>query len=160
MTKDCFLNPLNSNNKFGITEDIAEKIVCNTRPNGHKKRRNKKRGSRATVTRVITARAQKKTDQKMLVSESTFHMTPMEDRVGRKESCNHTINLADNSTVQTKEKGVRTVKWQDSDGLDDVHLTETLVAADLSMSLLSVPALVRKQIGVIFLSSKAVMVDL
>ena len=47
-----------------------------------------------------------------------------------------------------------------SDGQRDVNLTNTLVAPDVSMSLLSIPALVDKNISVLFMPKNAILIDL
>lgn len=96
----------------------------------------------------------------MLDSGCTSHMTPHKNCVHKAEKCHHKVNLADDSCVSAKEKGVRTVKWQTSDGVYDVHLSKTLVVPDLTMSQLSVPALVRKNIRVIILPGKTMLIDL
>ena len=160
-THQCYLNPLNPENKLGLPTGTTDKILAGEqRPNGTKKRRGKRGKGRSAVARAMPARDKRRVDRMMLDSGCTSHMTPKKDRVGKQEECAHTIHLADDSTVTAKEKGVRTVQWQTQDGLDDVHLSETLIVPNLAMSLLSVPALVRKNIGVAFLPGKAILIDL
>ena len=99
------------------------------------------------------------TDMMMLDSGTSSHMTPHVERVSEKRDCEIPISLADNSTVTAKSKGKRSVTWNGEDGLVKLGLSNTLVSKRLSCSLLSVPALVRKGISVIFTSGKAMMVD-
>lgn len=87
-------------------------------------------------------------------------MTPCKSCVNKMQQCDQAIDLSDDSSVTAKQKGVQTVKSQPPDGVKDVHLSETLFVPDLAMSLLSVPALVRKKIGVMFLPGKAVFIGL
>ena len=96
----------------------------------------------------------------MLDSGCTSDMTRHEDKVHSKAACDVSIKFADDSDVTADVKGVRTVKWQSQAGQQPVHLSETLVVPKLSMSLLSIPALVRKNIGVLFIPGKAVLIDL
>lgn len=128
-TKNCFLNPLNPTNKLGLSTEVSEKYFGGKqRPKGTKKGKKNRCTDRSAVARVMTARAQKKTNRLMLDSGCTSHMTPKADRVSKKEGCNHTIKLADESSLHAKEKSVRTVNWKREDGVDAVHLSETLVA--------------------------------
>ena len=101
---------------------------------------------RSATARVMTTKTHKKADRLMLDSGCTSHMTPLKDRVDRQHKCDQKVSLADDSSVTAKVKGVCTVKWQTQDGIEEVRLSETLVVPDLAMSLLSVPALVRKNI--------------
>lgn len=55
---------------------------------------------------------------------------------------------------------MRKVLWQGANGPVPVLLTDTLVAPDAAMSLLSVPALTKKDIAVLFLPDKAILFDI
>lgn len=90
------------------------------------------------MARVMSAQAQKENDQLMLDSGCASHMTTTADSFGRKESCKHTVNLADDFTIHAKEKGVLMLKCQGSHGLSDVHHSKTLIIQDLSLALLSI----------------------
>lgn len=96
----------------------------------------------------------------MLDSGCTSHKTFMENCVNKRKKCDQKVNLEYHSTVKAKSKGVRTFKWKGESGLDSVHLSNTLVIPDLFMSLLSIPALVHNNVGVMFLPGKAVLIDL
>lgn len=56
--------------------------------------------------------------------------------------------------------GTRTVHWMSETGRRRFHLSENLVLKELSTSLLSVPALVKNNIGVMFLPGMAVLIYL
>ena len=163
-TEHCFLNPLNPRDKLNLSTALATEILeGKKRPVGTEK--NKEKGKygkdgRSAIARVAHAAQSRQLDEMMLDSGCTSHMTPHEDRVHWKGACDVSIKLADDSVVTADVKGVRTVKWQSQDGQQPVHLSETLVVPKLSMSLLSIPALVRKNIGVLFIPGKAVLVDL
>ena len=96
----------------------------------------------------------------MVDSGTTSHMTSMSSRVSDKTDCTVAIRLADDSEVTATQVGVRKVTWQGLKGTTNVSLSETLVASDFKTSLLSVPALVKKDIGVLFLPGKAMFLDL
>lgn len=96
----------------------------------------------------------------MLNSGTTAHMTPHENTVHHQYSCDFIIAISDDSIITAKTKGVRKVRWKGADGPVTVSLTDTLVAPDAVMSLLSVPALAKKEIAVLFLLDKAILFDL
>lgn len=52
------------------------------------------------------------------------------------------------------------VKWHGQSGITEVSLSKTIVAPDIKSSLLSVPALVQKEIAVLFVPGKAMFIDL
>ena len=99
-------------------------------------------------------------DVMMVDSGTTSHMTGMADRVSNKAACSVAITLADDSQVMETHVGVRKVNWQGLKEPMSVSLSNTLVAPDIKTSLLSVPALVSKNIGVLFLPGKAMFLDL
>lgn len=68
--------------------------------------------------------------------------------------------LADDMTVHADSPGVCTVRWISKDDLTPFHLSDTLVLLKLTVRLLSVPTLVDKKIGVIFLHTQGLLVDL
>ena len=82
------------------------------------------------------------------------------DQETERQKTNTTVTLADDSSIKATEKGTRTVKWNTHEGDNHIKLSNTLVVPGISMSLLSVPSLVDKNIGVIFLPGKAVLIDL
>lgn len=96
----------------------------------------------------------------MLDSGTTAHMTPYAGTVQNKCGCNVDIALGDDSIISAKMKGVRKVRWQGADGPVTVSLTDTLIAPDATLSLLSVPALTKKDIAVLFLPGKAILFDI
>ena len=70
------------------------------------------------------------------------------------------IPLGDDSCVQANYKGTNAVTWSGPEGTTEVQLSETLAARDRDMKLLSVPALTKQGMAILFLPSKALIVDL
>ena len=99
-------------------------------------------------------------DVMLLDSDTTSHMTPMFDKVKKKNDCRVYIMLCDHSKVTAFSIGTRLVKWQTRDGPCTVSLSNNLVTEDLSMSLISIPVLVQKKIATLFLPGKALLIDL
>ena len=99
-------------------------------------------------------------DRILLDSGTTTHMTPHRHKVTEAISTQKPIKLADDSIIQAKLSGTREVNWMTSEGNQMVYLSNTLVAPDVSMSLLSIPALVNKNIAVLFMQKKALLIDL
>ena len=87
-------------------------------------------------------------------------MIPDENELQGTEECHVSISLGDDSNVYASSKGTKAVTWSGPEGLTQVHLSETLAARDLAMRLLSVPALTRKEMAVLFLPKKALILDL
>lgn len=95
------------------------------------------------------------TDVIIVDSGTNTHMSPKADRVQSTTYCNIKISLADDFTVVASSMGNRNVWWMNNERARGVSLEGTLVAPDVSMILLSIPALVRKNIATLFLPSKA-----
>lgn len=161
-TERCFLNPLFAGNRLGLSNESKERLLSSKEDGKSKKTGNSgrhKRKAKDTERSAMARRSGAKTDMMMLDSGTSSHMTPHSERVSERIACDVPISLADNSTVQAKYKGKRSVTWIGQDGTVKVGLTNTLVSPKLSCSLLSVPALVRKGIAVLFVPGKAILVD-
>lgn len=91
---------------------------------------------------------------------TTSRMTRKADWVHNCKSCEISTTLADNSTVTTGRKGTRTGKCKSTKGVQKFHRSETRIAPDVVMSLLSVPSLVKKNNAVIFPPGAELRVDL
>lgn len=161
-TSKCFLNPMYAHNRLGLDADkqreIEERSVQTARTDrkGKGKKKTKKSGERSAV-----ARPSKKGPDMMLVDSGTSaHMTSRSDRVISKEHCDVDISLGDNSKVHSSHKGIRKVMWHTQEGERTISLSDTLVSKKLAMSMLSVPALVKKNIASLFLPGKALFIDL
>lgn len=96
----------------------------------------------------------------MVDSGITSHMTSQSEKVTLQQTCSISIYLADDSIVSATQMGVRKVKWQCQSGLMTVSHSRTIVAPDIKKSLLSVPALVKKDIAALFVPGKAMLIDL
>lgn len=96
----------------------------------------------------------------ILDSETVSHWTPNEDRLHSVTECSVEIHLEDNSTVSAKEQGASPVSWLTDQGYKKVNLSETIIAPNLSKSLLSVPTLSRKNRAVLFMPKVATLFDL
>ena len=125
--------------------------------NGRKKSGKKtKKGERAAMSKTM-----KPGEDVMFVdSGTTSHITARTETVPSRSGCDMRVVLCDVSKVMATEKGDRRVQWAGEGGPHTIKLSETLIADDIAISLLSVPALVNKGIGVIFLPGKALFVDL
>lgn len=99
-------------------------------------------------------------DRMMLESGTTSHLTPHVDRVQSKTPCDISIKLADDLKVRSRHKGVRKVSFATDSGRRKVSLSNTLGVPNAGMSLLSVPSLVQKNIGLMFMPRRAVLFDL
>ena len=102
----------------------------------------------------------KSPDRMLLDSGTTSHMTARSDRVQNQVRYETPISLADDSKVNSRSKGVRTVHWKTENGNVKVSLSNTIVAPDIATSLLSVPALAKKNIAELFLPGRAILFDL
>lgn len=91
----------------------------------------------------------------MIDSGTMSHITPFEDKVSNHEVCDVSTALGDNSTVRSTVKGERRVNWQGRNGPVFVTLSHTLMAPEVSFSLLSVPALAEMRLGVLFVPERA-----
>lgn len=163
--ENCFLNPLNPNNKLTLPTDPVKNLPTSRKvnkgkrnSNGSGKKKNNTESERAAMAKTGTA--EKLPDRMMLDSGTTAHMTNRTDRVEQRKRYETPITLADDSKVKSNSKGIRVVKWKTEHGNVKVSLSETLVAPDISTSLLSIPALAKKDIATLFLPGRAIMFDL
>lgn len=79
----------------------------------------------------------------MLDSGITSHMTPCVEDVVDASECNVSIAINDDSVVKANLRGTRHVNWAIGGTITNVSLSNTLVSPDLSMGLLSIPALAK-----------------
>lgn len=70
------------------------------------------------------------------------------------------LNLAEASIVGAESSRIRSVKLYNKIGENLFRLSDTLFMHNVSMSLLSVPELVKMNISIIFMPWKAVLIDL
>lgn len=96
----------------------------------------------------------------MLGLGTTVRMTSHADNVKVTSNCNMFISLGDNSKIHSSEKGTRSVCWQRIDGSVRVSLRDTLVAPEIAENLLSIAALTREDVAVLFLPQRAILFDL
>ena len=101
------------------------------------------------MAQVKTSENKRRPDKMMLDSGATSHITSLGDRVGEKRAHSTPIHPADDSTMRPTHNGTRKVTFMTDHGCQRVKLSNTLVVPDASTSLLSVPALVRKDIGAV-----------
>lgn len=155
--ENCFQNPLNPNNRLNLSDKSRGK-----RQHGGKDRNGQKKNfERAAMARPSRSALNGLPPDRMLLdSGTTSHMTPLSNRVHGTTDCDVSIRLADDSTVKASATGVRSVHWMSALGRSKVNLSDTLVAKDVALSLLSVPALARKNIATLFMPDKAFFIDL
>lgn len=96
----------------------------------------------------------------MLESRTTSHMTPHVNLVTDTMVRSTEVILDDESSVAGDGKGVRTVRWKTENGLRTVRLSTTLHIPKMAIILLSVSALVKKNIGVIIFPKRTILIDL
>lgn len=166
-TGSCYLNPLNKLNKLGLTESTVRDISEHTgfksggSPSRTPKKGKSKKKTGAPPNRSAMAKVNKRGDDLMMLdSGTTAHMTPHGNRLVDARKHTTEIALADDSAVRSSEVGVRPVRWSADGTTCNVSLSETLYVPDMTTSLLSVPALVSKNIAVLFIPGKAVLIDL
>lgn len=160
---DCFMNPMNPKNRLNLSDKKTQWGKPKSEKHRKKKDRNEhdKNEERAAMARPsYKSRKGQAPDRMLLDSGTTSHMTALSNKVHSKDACDVTIKLADDSTVKASSTGVRTVHWMTDTGKCKVKLSETLVAEDVAISLLSVPALARKNIATLFMPEKALLIDL
>ena len=161
---NCWINPANPHNRLNALRRAGNDQKENDSESPAESPKRTKKSKKPVAHRAAMARTGSQSigrpDVMMIDSGTTSHMTSMADKVYDKEACHVAIKLADDSEITATQVGVRKVKWQGPDRTMNVSLTDTLVAADIKTSLLSVPALVKKDIGVLFLPGKAMFLDL
>lgn len=99
-------------------------------------------------------------DMILLDSGDTSHMTLLSDPFHSKSFCSVSIKFADDSTVKSVSTGVRDVQWMSTSGRCTVHLSETLVTEVVVLSLISIPALARKNITTLFMPNESFVINL
>ena len=174
----CWLNPKNPRNRLSLgrksdrdeTSEIEERTTGTVdakaeHGKGLKDTRNKNKTrsamARTTHSRIEMANTKPTHTQNRLMIDSgtTSHMTPKSETVDDRSDCNIPIWLADDSKAFATCKGTRRVTWCSENGPVNVSLSDTLVSEDIAPNLLSVPALVRKGIFVLFMEGKAILFD-
>ena len=166
-TDKCFLNPLNPSNKLRLKVKPNVPITTNEVDSEAKKdeedqkqNKKKKKPKARSAMALIGGQSDRTVDRMMLDSGTTSHLTSYVDRVEQAKTANIPITLADDSKMTATARGIREVQWKTEEGDNRIRLSNTLVVPNLSMSLLSIPSLVNKNIAVLFLPGKAVLIDL
>ena len=161
-TNRCFLNPMNPQNKLNLKSDVAEKIQdgktdddSNNKDKSETKKKKKKKEKKERAGMACVNSRNRSVDRLMLDSGTTTHITPDVATIKDSISTNISIKLADDSNMQATAKGTRSLNWKTDEGDRVLHLSNTLVAPQAAMSLLSIPSLVKKNIAVLFLPGKA-----
>lgn len=167
-TDRCFLNPLNPNNKLDLKSKYDKSNSASDGPNNEgsnddddvkSKKGNKKTKQRSAMART-DSKLHRRPDRMMLDSGTTSHLTSHADRVSNTRRVSVPITLADDSKINGTSRGTRQVSWKTEHGDVQISLSNTIVVPDLSMSLLSIPSLVNKNVAVLFMPGKAVLIDL
>jgi len=169
-TATCFLNPRNPKNRLNLRNDRSREekgpgqSACSERStkaiekDDYADKKGKKTKVRAAIARAMTGNT--KGDRMMLDSGTTTHMTQSPEALDDVHHCNVPIALGDNSTIDANITGSRTVHWVANGDSATVTLSNTLAAPNLSMNLLSVPALTAKGISVLFTPKRAILMDM
>lgn len=172
-TKNCFFNSLNPKIKLKMTNDGKFRISnSNNKKTGRNSsdktseepslNKNDNNNTPNPAQRAAMARpgAKSSPDRMLMDSDTTSHMTNRSDRVQRQQKCDTSISLAGDSTVHSTSKGIRIVHWNTENGFFNIILSDTLFASKIATSLLSVPALVMKNIPTLLLLKRAIMFDM
>lgn len=96
----------------------------------------------------------------MLDSRTTSHLTSQEHKLLNSKYINVKITLADDSIITGTARGTREVHWQTYDGIIKIKLSNMIFIRNLSMSLLPIRSLGNKNITVLSLHGKALILDL
>lgn len=91
---------------------------------------------------------------------TTSYMAPKNGVVQHQDSCDVIIRLADDSFMPVSQRGIRNVECKTKEGQTNFCLSDILNFPKLSMSLLFVPALAKKNISTIFIFVQAVLIDI
>lgn len=165
MAADCYLNPLRSKCKLDVTKDYVGTILGSAgRSTSTKKTRRDGRRGKKLEERSAIARNKRRiagpADRMMLDSGTTSHLKP-KSRTMRDWCVNDTsIYLADDSVIFSTHVGDRKIDVRNDNGNIRIRLSDTLVVPEASMSLLSILALVRRDIAVLFLPSYVTLLDI
>lgn len=167
VAKNCWINPANPNNRLKALHKAGEEPKSTNSSHDEepaerpkKVKKSKKASAHRAAMACTGSKTTRRPDAMMVDSGTTSHMTCKADRVSNKSQCSVSITLADDSQVTATQVGVRMVTWNGLKGTTRVSLSDTLVAPDFKTSLLSVPALVKKNIGALFLPGKAMFIDM
>lgn len=96
----------------------------------------------------------------MLYSGTTSHLTP-KSRTTRHQGVYETSKyFADDSDISSTHVGVCKIDARNDDGDRRISLSDILVVLDASMNLMSIPALVRKEIAVLFMPGYATLLNI
>lgn len=94
----------------------------------------------------------------MIDSGKISHITSKTDCIESPKICDVPISLTDNSEAHATALESRVVNLRGENGASTVSLSDTLVYRSICQILLSVPALVREHIIVLFMPIKAVLI--
>ncbi|KAI0557397.1 GAG-pre-integrase [Gracilaria domingensis] len=87
-------------------------------------------------------------------------MTSSADDLNDRSACHIPISLGDDSEIVAAERGSRSFTWNFEGISNSVSLSNTLASPELAISLLSIPALTSKRLGVLFMPTMAFIIDL
>lgn len=96
----------------------------------------------------------------MLDSGTTTHMTNDVEILEDTALCEVITSFGGDSEIVANCRGSRVVTWQSQDGVTDMRLSGTLAAPNLAMSFLSIPGLTERELCVLFLPQKVVIMDI
>lgn len=166
---NCFLNLLGTNSKLDFPSGVVPNIFGNAvncsgnNQNGgeHVKGRGKARNHEgADIVHGNRAPSRRKAYVMVLDSRKTSHLTPRADVRQSNTSSNMSFTLADNSQMSATHNCVRKVRMQGVDGIRTVRFSDTHIVLGAGVSLMSVPALFNKDIGVLFMPVYGVNLNL
>lgn len=98
-------------------------------------------------------------DMMMLDCGTSSHMNPKSERVSVKKVCIVSILFVVDFAVSATEKDTRSAHSKTEDGSMQVNPSEILIASNVAINLLSIPALI-KNISVLFMPEKVFPINL
>lgn len=106
------------------------------------------------------AKNNQKTDAMMLDSGTTSHLIRIEDIGQLKTSCDVSFKIAEDSKKNATNNGKRDFTLLGDDGTRSVSLWDTIVLPNSAIRMIYVSALVKKYVGVPFITEYPILFDL
>lgn len=141
--------------RLSLTATIHLMTLMRTKP---QVRQNDARTKKESAECTAMLRSTPSLDLMLVESRTASYMAVLGEHVGNKQNVTTDIRLADDSTVTAIKMGVGKVVWHNKSGTTTVRLSETPVVRNIKKRLLSVPALGNKDIAVLFVPGKALVI--
>lgn len=160
------LNPLNAKCKLNVKADNVNSKMGAGSFSKLTKQTSKNDQNGMSKSQEHPAMAQKSrwnersADRIMLDGGTTTHPKPKSGKVLDHRVIDSLIYLADDSIISASHVGARKMNVQNDDGNMRISSSDAPIVPDSSMSLLSIPALMSKNIAVMFILGYATLLDI